>query len=251
MQILRSPDPDFGPPVYGARGQIGLLVPANNSVIEPEFWSVLPHDIAVYATRLLVKGNLTPDVIRRMESLVANAAETIAATGVGVTAYCDMVTTFIMEPGWNEEAVAKSAADTGIKTISAWTALRESLDALNVRRFALLTPYPAAIHATARPFFESRGYKLTGDITLDILAVREVPTVGRLRIEHVIERLDVSGADALVILATDLPTFKLITELEQKFDRPVLTSNQTLLWSAIRKLGQYDKIESLGKLFSV
>lgn len=251
MQISHSLDPDFGSPVYGARGHIGLLIPANNSVIEPEFWSVLPPDMAVYATCLLVKGDLTSDAIRRMESLVAHAAETIAATGVGVIAYCDMVTTFIMEPGWNEDAVAKIAADTGIKTISAWTALRDSLDALGVRRFALLTPYPAAIHATARPFFESRGYTLTSDVTLDILAVREVPTVERQRVERFIEQLELANADAIVMLATDLPTFGLIAELEQKFGRPVLTSNQTLLWSAIRTLRQGDRIKSLGKLFSL
>ena len=36
-------------PVYGRCGRIGLIVPANNSVIEPEFWSVLPPGVAAYA----------------------------------------------------------------------------------------------------------------------------------------------------------------------------------------------------------
>ena len=52
-------------PVYGSRARIGLVVPANNSVIEPELWSVLPAGCAVYATRLLAKGDLTPEAIRR------------------------------------------------------------------------------------------------------------------------------------------------------------------------------------------
>ena len=42
-------------PVYGRRGRIGLVVPANNSVIEPELWSALPADVAVYATRIMAK----------------------------------------------------------------------------------------------------------------------------------------------------------------------------------------------------
>jgi hypothetical protein len=33
-------------PVYGRAGRIGLVVPANNSVIEPEWWSVLPAGVA-------------------------------------------------------------------------------------------------------------------------------------------------------------------------------------------------------------
>ena len=48
------------PPIYGRRGRIGLVVPANNSVIEPEFWSVLPDGVALYATRVMAKGDLTP-----------------------------------------------------------------------------------------------------------------------------------------------------------------------------------------------
>jgi hypothetical protein len=39
-------------PVYGRCGRIGLIVPANNSVIEPEFWSVLPPGVAAYGTRV-------------------------------------------------------------------------------------------------------------------------------------------------------------------------------------------------------
>src|SRR5215208_126869 len=116
-------------PVYGRHGRIGLIVPANNSVIEPELWSVLPPDIAVYATRVLAKGDLTVDAVRRMEADVDAAVTTIAATGVDVIAYCDMVTTFIMEPGWNEAAVERIRARTGTRALSAWTALRDALAA--------------------------------------------------------------------------------------------------------------------------
>lgn len=238
-------------PVYGRRGRIGLLVPANNSVIEPEFWSVMPPDLALYATRLLVKGDLVPAVIHAMEAQVGKAVETIAATGVNVIAYCDMVTTFIMEPGWNEAATAKIGNDTGIAAISAWTSLRDAMNALGVCRFALGTPYPAAIHATARPFFEARNYTVVDDATLDILATSEVPTVDRARLMPFIDSLDVEGADAIVLLATDLPTLGLIEEIERQTGLPVITSNQALLWSAMRALGLKDRIASLGKLFTV
>ena len=251
VQVPTPPPSQRASPVYGSRGRIGLLVPANNSVIEPEFWSVLPRDVALYATRLLVKGDLTPAAIHGMERQLTQAVETIAATGVGLIAYCDMVTTFIMEPGWNEAATAKIAHDTGVPAISAWTSLRDALAALGVRRFALGTPYPAAIHATARPFFEAHGFTLTDDATLDILAVREVPTIDRGRLAPMIDRLELSGADAIVLLATDLPTFGVIAEFERATGLPVVTSNQALLWSSLRSLKQTDRIETLGKLFTM
>src|SRR3954454_18309307 len=140
-------------PVYGHCGRIGLIVPANNSVIEPEFWSMLPAGVAAYATRIMAKGDLTPEAVKLMEGDVERAVACISATGVDVIAYCDMVTTFIMAAAWNEETVAGIKQRTGIPALSAWTALRDALKFLSVRRFALGTPYPRAIHALAMPFF--------------------------------------------------------------------------------------------------
>jgi len=136
---------------FGSRGRLGLIVPANNSVIAPEFWSVLPADVAVFATRILAEGDLTPAAVRVMEAQVDAAVAQIAATDVDAIAYCDMVTTFIMEPGWNEARVDEIARATGRPALSAWTALRDALVALGVRRLAVASPYPRAVHALASP----------------------------------------------------------------------------------------------------
>jgi maleate isomerase len=235
-------------PVYGRCGRIGLIVPANNSVIEPEFWSVLPPGVAAYGTRVMAKGDLTVEAVKRMEADVNSAVAAIAATGVDVIAYCDMVTTFIMEVGWNEDVVERIRASARIPALSAWTALRDALSFLGVRRFALGTPYPRAIHALARPFFKHRGYEVHADATLDIVAMRDVPAVGAERLSAFIATLDTQTCDAIVLLATDLPTFGCLAELEAKFRLPILTSNQTLLWSALRVLKQRPA-KPLGRLF--
>jgi maleate isomerase len=236
-------------PVYGAKGRIGLVVPANNSVIEPELWSALPAGCAVYATRLLAKGDLTPEAIHRMERDADGAVAALAATGVDVIAYCDMVTTFIMEPGWNEAAVKRFGESAATPCISAWTALRDALSKLGAKRLAIGTPYPASIHAMVPRFFEERGFEVRAHATLDILAMREVPTVDAGRLGNFVKSLNVKGCDALVLLATDLPTFGSIAALEAELGVPVLTSNQTILWSALSKLGMA-KIPGLGALFA-
>lgn len=234
--------------VLGAKGKIGLVVPANNSVIEPEFWSVLPAGVAAYATRIMARGNLTPDAVRQMETQLDRAVDELAATGVDVIAYADMVTTFIMERGWNEGKVAQIFERTGVRCVSAWTSLRDALDALGVRRFALGTPYPAAIHALARPFFEAQGLGVVGDATLDILAMRDVPKIDGATLERFVGSLPKAGADAVVLLATDLPTFASIATLEKGCGRPVLTSNQTILWASLRAAGVNEPLAQLGKL---
>jgi maleate isomerase len=251
MAVERGSDHEAktpAPPVYGSHGRIGLVVPANNSVIEPEFWSVLPDGVAVYATRVMAKGDLTPQAVRQMEAQVDEAVAAIAATGVDVIAYCDMVTTFIMEPGWNERAMESISRRTGVAAFSAWTALRDSLTRIGAQRIALGTPYPRAIHALAPPFFAERGYTVTSHATLDIVAMREVPTVDRTRLEAFVRSLDLRDCEALVLLATDLPTFGVLDALETTLNLPIISSNQALLWRTLSQL-QQRPTRTLGQLF--
>jgi maleate cis-trans isomerase len=52
-----------------------------------------------------------------------------------------------------------------------------------------------------------------------------------------------------VLLATDLPTFGSLVELEASCGLPILTSNQTLLWSALQFLNRRLN-RPLGRLFA-
>ena len=54
---------------------------------------------------------------------VDRAVDELTAAGGDVITYCDMVTTFIMEPGWNEAKVAEIVKPYGTPAFSVWTAL--------------------------------------------------------------------------------------------------------------------------------
>ncbi|WP_372617590.1 hypothetical protein [Falsiroseomonas sp.] len=237
-------------PQFGAAGRIGVVVPANNSVLEPEFWSALPRDAALYATRILARGDLTPDAVRAMEAHFDRAVEELAATGVDVILLADMVTSFIMEPGWNDRRTRAVAAATGAACASAWSAMRDALAAFGARRVALGTPYPAAVHALAPGFFAAEGLDLTGHATLDILAMREVPEVRADRLLGLVRGLAREGAEAVVLLATDLPSFAALERLEAECGLPVLSSNQVLLWRGLRLAGNATRLPGLGRLLA-
>ena len=234
--------------MYGALCKVGLIVPANNSVIEPELWGRAPPGVAFYATRLLAQGDLTENAVKDMERSADRAVRELAATGVNVIVYADMVTTFIMQPDWNDERTNSITEVTGIACISAWTALREALASTGVSRFALGTPYPVALHALIRPYFEKQGIEVTDDATLDLLAMRDVPKVTDQELTDFVYALDLTGAEALVLLATDLPTFRVIETFESDLGLPVLSSNQSILWSALRRGGFRGEIEGIGRL---
>jgi maleate isomerase len=224
------------------------MVPSNNSVLEPELWSRVQPGVALYATRLPARGDLTVEAVRRMESEVDRAVDLLAATGVNVLVYADMVTTFVMEDGWNQTTTAAIARRAGMPCLTAWTALESALGALSVRRLAVGSPYPRQIHALVRPFLERQGFAVTGDGTLDVLGMADVPRLPMEAVRGLATGLDRTGAGAVVLLATDLPTFDVISSLEDELGLPVLTSNQTLLWDSLRQGGVAADVANLGRL---
>jgi len=68
-------------------------------------------------------------------------------------------------------------------------------------------------------------------------------------VHRLVSRLDREKADAIVLLATDLPTFSVIRDIEAETRLPVLSSNQTLLWYGLRVCGNTAELLGLGRLF--
>jgi maleate isomerase len=158
-----------------------------------------------------------------------------------------MVTTFIMRDGWNCERSSEIERSTGLPYISAWTAMERALSAIEARRIAIGSPYPAAIHARAVGYFRKVGFEVVADATLDVLTVSAVPEVTRDALIALAGSIARPKADAIVILATDLPTFDAIETIEARIGRPVLSCNQTILWALLAQRGV--AVAGPGRLF--
>jgi len=59
---------------------------------------------------------------------------------------------------------------------------------------------------------------------------------------------DVEG---VFISCTGLHVDSIIELLEKDLKRPVITSNQVMLWDVLRRINVNEKIEGLGKLFTI
>ena len=62
--------------------------------------------------------------------------------------------------------------------------------------------------------------------------------------------MNIEDADALFISCTALPVLNIIDRLEKKLSKPVLSSNQTLIWDTLEKIGKNNNIKGFGSLFT-
>ena len=146
--------------MLGSRGMIGLIVPSNNTVILPEFYSALPDGVAAYETRMRVEGDLTPETLRKMVGDAEVAADLLRQTGVDFICYCCMASTIVKGWDWERDLLARFSTKARKGVTSANCALRDALTVLGAKRVALVTPYPEDLNALLPAFFSAGGFEV-------------------------------------------------------------------------------------------
>ncbi len=240
--------------MLGWRGMVGLIVPSNNNVVLPEFYSALPEGVTTYETRMRVEGELTREALCKMTRDAEAAAELLRQTGVDFICYCCMASSIAKGWDWERQLLAQLAGKASGKAkaskaiASANSALRDALLLLGARRLALITPYPATLNALLPDFFAAAGFEVKSIAGPQIAEVAAVRTVAPESICRTARALPLHDVDALCLLATDMQTFPVIEALERELGLPVLSNNQALLWASLRALGIDATVEGVGRL---
>ena len=61
--------------------------------------------------------------------------------------------------------------------------------------------------------------------------------------------IDCDDADAVFLSCTGIRSLDIIEKVEAQINKPVITSNQAQMWSALRLAGINDNLKGFGKLF--
>ncbi len=126
----------------------------------------------------------------------------------------------------------------------------KALKKLNLNKIAIFTPYPKKLNDEVIDFFEKENFKITSNSYFDIASDIDIGKVDANYLYDVLSKMDLKGADALFISCTALPALSIIDKLEKKLGKIVLSSNQTLIWDTLEKIGENNSINGFGKLFS-
>jgi maleate isomerase len=136
-----------------------------------------------------------------------------------------------------ERLLAGMARAGAARATTTATAIRRALAALSARTMVLITPYDQATTDHEAEFLEeggcrvlsAKGYALSGSD-----AYCATPSdVWRDRALQA-RRAD---ADVYFLSCANISVLGVIDELERELDRPVITSNQAVVWDCVSRLG--------------
>ena len=61
--------------------------------------------------------------------------------------------------------------------------------------------------------------------------------------------IDRPDADCIFLSCGGIRSIDVIDQIEAEIDKPVITSNQAMMWSCLRRIGVEDNISGYGQLF--
>jgi maleate isomerase len=234
----------------GSKATLGLVVLQADETLEQDFRRLFPdRGIAIYITRIPSGDELTADSIAAMEAELPRAARLLprAAQFDAVGYGCTSGTTLI-----GAEAVTRmvrQGVETPIVTDPLSAALA-ALQALDVQRLGLVTPYVASIAGPVCDAFAAAGFTLGQTLTFGEEVEARVARIDPNSIKTAV-RAASKGADAVFLSCTNLRTLDIIDELEAELELPVLSSNQALAWHMAQATAAPVAADAPGRLFKI
>jgi maleate cis-trans isomerase len=214
-----------------------LVVPANNTTMEPELRALYPE-----ASDILVARVKRPPTMLTVESIPAYGRATIEAVAPFIAAKADLVVYgctaagFLAGPDGNARMVDALHRATGAPVVSTAEAMIEALRASNVSRTAVVTPYLKAVNDGLEGYLQTSGITVE---RLDSFLCETTDALGRITAEEVEAKALATmtpATPALFIACSQLPTLAIIEPLRRRLGVPVWSSIQATAWSGARVL---------------
>jgi maleate cis-trans isomerase len=231
---------------YGERLRLGVVVPSGNTIAEPQLARMLPAGVAPFYTRLPLRGSSERELLGMLDGL-PDAVRLLTDARVDLLVFhCTAVTTFSRSL---EATIAdKMRTGSGTPTMTTADSLLAAFGALGADRLVLLSPYLPAPHQREIEFVTSHGFTVLADAALSIDTNAEMAALTPEELFDFVVRHRHPDADAYFLSCTALRSAEIIEALEGELGRPVVTSNQAMVWFALRRGGISDPVPGFGTL---
>jgi maleate isomerase len=249
--IHRTPSTD----TLAWRAKVAVVVPATNTVVQPEMESMRPAGVTNHVTRMQLPPRPYDDqaaykkALETEEGKLEEALALVMVCEPHVVAHGHSIHSF---RGDGERALAEEQRLEqlcGVPFVTPSRAVLAGLKAIGQpQRIAILTPYWPPADAMIADFFRACGY--------DVVATHGLKSTGptavaRFTAEQVMQGfadVDHPQAEVLVHVGTNLPVSAMTPAIEKRFGKPMIGVNVATYWHALRRLGIQDALPGMGLL---
>ncbi len=229
------------------RARYGMIIPSSNRMAEPHMARYNPQGVVTHTMRVRMTGQYFM-ALDELLPKVAQASDILADTK------CDPIvfhcTANSMAEGIaGEKRIAETIeAATGQTAATTASATMAAFEKLGVNRLVLISPYVRSIHEHEIEFLEEAGFEIvsernlgfkTSDGYCGVLPAEWIETLSQMKDDR---------ADVYFVSCANIRAIEVLEEMEAMLEAPVVTSNQLVIWQALRLAGVDGPIPGLGRL---
>lgn len=237
---MKAPDLIHRSPA-AALPQLGMIVLQTDETVENESRFYLRDaTVQLLCTRIAVSDAINAGTLQAMRARIRDSLALLpAAHEFDVIAYaCTSAAAVI-----GEEEVARDihrAVNTKAVT-NPLTAAKAALTHLGARHIAYVSPYVPQVAETMQQCFTRAGFTIAAQHSFGIESDRAVAALPPAQILEAVMQLPMQfpddQIDAVFISCTNLNCAALLPLAEERLGKPVVSSNQALLWHALKLAG--------------
>lgn len=242
--------------------RVGQIVPSSNTTMETEVpgmlrarEAILPERFTFHSSRMRMK-HVTADELKRMDGESDRCADELSDARVDVLGYACLVAIMSMGLGYHRASAQRLRArtrDNGgeAPVVTSAGALVGGLQALRVKKIALLAPYMPPLTKLVIDYIEAEGFEVVTHKTLSIPDNLAVGARDPRAPAELVGELDLGRAEAVVVSAcVQMPSFASIALVEAKTGRPAVSAASCTVYEILRELGLRREVPGAGSLLS-
>ncbi|MGH8176781.1 MAG: maleate cis-trans isomerase family protein [Steroidobacter sp.] len=243
------------PDALAPRLKFGVIAPASNTIVQPEYDAMRPSGVTNQMARVLIPDTPvgTEDEFATMMNAVRGSIETALDTAMACSPAA-VILGMSAETFWEGTMDANALQShlesrAGVKVILGAQACQAAIQRYGgIRRISLITPYMPSGDAQVRRTFTDSGFEVVNLLGLKsnspLLMAHESPE----RLRRAVREADDSSVELIIQVGTNLAFARVAAEAERWLGKPVLAVNTCTYWHALRTSGIDDKIDGFGSL---
>jgi maleate cis-trans isomerase len=222
------------------RAHVGVIVPAVNRTCEEQFHRHAPPSLGIHMMRARIAGKWAAPVAQ-LENEISHVTEVLAECAPDLMVYNCTASSMKEGPEGERRILDIMEKAAGIPSISTSAAVSDAFRTMGIKSVVVLTPYPN--NDDILFYLDKIGVKVINNVALNLNTAR-YGAVTPQEWTELAAKHDSKDADAIFFSCAATTQIDAVEPTEKSLDKPVVNSNQAVLWSVLKtlsgKLGSYD-----------
>ena len=214
------------------RARVGLIIPSVNTYSEPQFNRFAPDGLGIHVARARVAGQWKRP-LPEMKDEIAGAARLLSDAPPDVIVFHCTDTSMTQGPQGEGKILDIVKDATGIDAMATSRLVLEALQALGMKKVVLLTPYKS--NKAVIDYLTAAGVTVLRDVAMKLDA-KDFGTVMPAQWTQMAKDIDGPDSDGVFLSCTNTRQIEAIADIEKALGKPVVNSNQAVLWGAVKRL---------------